>query len=59
MPEDTLREIESHLEKVEDCSDDSEVSYHLHSAQQLIDVAMHKIETPREGDRTAPSSIDD
>lgn len=59
MPEDALREIESHLEKVEDSSDDSEVSYHLHSAQQLIDVAMHKIETSREGDRTASSPMED
>jgi len=55
MPEKALREIESHLREIKNSSDDSEVSFHLNSAQQLIDVALHKTETSREGDRKTPS----
>lgn len=58
MPEEVLREVKSHLREAETSTDDSEASFHLHTAQQLIDVALYKSGTSDEGDREIASLID-
>ena len=58
MPEEVLREVKSHLRDVERSSDDSEASFHLHTAQQLIDVALYKTESSSEGDRDTAQPVE-
>jgi hypothetical protein len=59
MPEEVLKEIKSQLSKVQNSSEDSEASFHLNTARQLIDVALYKTEASREDDSKTPISSDD
>ena len=58
MPEEALEEIASHLEKAKTSSDDTEISYHINSAQQMVDVALHRSKLSQEHDSEAAIASD-
>jgi hypothetical protein len=58
MPEEALEEIASHLEKAKTSTDETETSYHINSAQQMVDVALHRAKLSKENDSEAALAPD-